>query len=91
MTKVPQKLEYRGEQYKFLRSKSNVLLYVKQAAYYYDDWQEDGNILVVQFHPGRTEGNAFEVLHSIRINYHSSQADTDDISKCDRMAKAIYK
>lgn len=88
MTKVPKKVEYRSSEYEFLWARGNILLYVSQPAHYYDDWEEDGEILVIQFYPDRSPGNAFEVVHQIHIR---NIIETYDISKCNRMTKPLYE
>lgn len=88
MVKVPKKIEFGYRKYEFLRARRNILLYVKQPAYYYDDWEEDGEILVIQFYPDRTPDNAFEVVHQMTVR---NIIETDDISKCNRIAKPIYE
>ena len=88
MTKVPKKVEYRSSKYEFLRARGNILLYVNQPAHYYDDCEEGGEILVIQFYPDRSPGNAFEIVHQIHVR---NIIETYNISKCNRMAKPLYK
>lgn len=86
MTELPKKVEYRSSTYEFLRACGNILLYVSQPAHYYDDWEECGEILVIQFYPDRSPGNAFEVVHQIHVR---NIIETYNISKCNRMAKPL--
>lgn len=92
-TKVAKELFFIGKTYTYLRSKSNILVYISQPNYLYEDWQEDGGILVVKFHPDRLPKDAFEVLHCINsscCNYGYLR-DNDVSSGINRMAIPIYK
>ena len=41
-------LEYMNEIYTYSHSKGNVLIYIIQPQYYYEDWQEDSGILIIK-------------------------------------------
>lgn len=78
-------LEYRGDIYTYSHSKGNVLIYVIQPHYYYDDWQEDGAILVVKYKPN-TKNNQYYVLHNLRI-CGNGYIEHINLTKQNRIAK----
>lgn len=83
---IAKKLEYRGEVYKYSHSKKNILIYVQQPAHYYDDWEEDGGILVVEYRP-KTNNHQYIVIHSLRVSYINGYISHEDISNFDKIAK----
>lgn len=82
---IAKKLEYRGDVYKYSHSKKNILIYVKQPAHYYDDWEEDGGILVVEYRP-EVNNHKYIVIHSLMISYNNGHISHQDISHYDKIA-----
>jgi hypothetical protein len=80
-------LEYRGEIYTYSHSKGNVLIYIIQPHYYYDDWQEDGAILVVKYKPNTKNNDKYYVLHNLKINEGNGYIDHINLTKQNRIAK----
>ena len=86
--KVEEILVYRGRNYKYSHSKKNILIYISQPEHYYDDWEEDGGILVVEYRPDKKNKNdRYFVLHQLSVYSHNGHIEHLDISGCDRMAK----
>ena len=65
--KVAKQLVYQNTIYDYSHAKNNVLVYITQPKHYYDDFEEDGGILIVKYNPG-TNNNNYTVLHKIRIS-----------------------
>ena len=82
---VAQKLEYRGEVYTYSHCKKNILIYIRQPKHYYDDWEEDGGILVVEYRP-ETNNHQYIVLHCMRVCYNNGYIDQENISGHDKIA-----
>lgn len=79
-------LKYRGEIYTYSHSKGNVLIYISQPYHYYEDWLDDGGILVVKYKPN-TKNNQYYVLHNLRICEGSGHIEHINLTKQDRIAK----
>lgn len=77
--------------YEFKKSKHNILVYVAEGKYLYDDWREDAEILIVEFRPDKRENDAYYVLHKIIVDeYNPYIPHIEDISNCsNRLAKAL--
>ena len=89
-TRYAEKLTYLGTTYKYSHSKGNVLIYVSQPAYYYEDWVENGGILVVQYRPN-TKNNQYYVLHQLSVCEGTGHITHLNITKQDRIAKPYIK
>ena len=83
-------LEYMNEIYTYSHSKGNVLIYIIQPQYYYEDWQEDGGILVVKYKPN-TKNNQYYVLHKLSIYKGSGHIEHINLTKQNRIAKEYEK
>ena len=81
-----EKLIFRGEVYTYCHSKRNILTYIKQPAYYYEDWQENGGILVVQYKEN-TKNHKYYVLHQIGVREGTGYIEHYKITGIDRIAK----
>lgn len=90
MNRYAEKLKYQGGVYKYSHSKGNVLIYISQPAYYYEDWIEDGGILVVRYTP-TTKNNQYYVLHKIRVGEGTGYISHENITRQDRIAKPYEK
>ena len=86
MNEYAKKLTYQGKTYAYSHSKGNVLIYISQPAYYYEDWTEDGGILVVRFTPN-TKNNPYYVLHMLNISEGTGHIYHQNLKKKDRIAK----
>ena len=85
-----EKLTYQGEVYNYSHSKGNVLIYISQPTYYYEDWIEDGGILVVKYRPNNKNGQYY-VLHKINVSEGTGHISHQNITKQDRIAKPYKK
>ena len=83
---VAKKLIYQHEIYDYSHAKDNVLIYIKQPKYYYDDWIEDGCIIVVKYKPNINNNN-YIVLHKMVIRQGTGNITHVNISKDDKIAK----
>jgi hypothetical protein len=61
-------IKYRGTIYDYSASKDNVLTYITQPEHYYDDWTENGGILVVKYQPEHDEAHQYYVLHELNVS-----------------------
>jgi len=82
------KLKYHGMLYEFSHAEGDILVYINQPCQHYDDWVEDGGILIVKHRPyvGTRE---YKVLHKLRVNVRSAYIDDmhDSITDDDRIAQ----
>lgn len=68
MDKIAKKLKFMWKTYEFSNAKDNILIYTAQPHQYYDDWEEDGGILVVKYRPDvKCEQHRYLVLHQITV------------------------
>lgn len=73
MDTVAKKLRFLGDIYEYSHAKDNVLIYTLTPEYYYEDWQEDGGILVVKYRPElKSEKDRYFVLHHIVITINGN-------------------
>ena len=86
--KVARFIRYGGCVFEYSHAKHNILTYIMQPAYYYDDWQDDGGLLVVEYHPER-KGHEYLVLHYIGVNQRNGYISHNNISKRDKIAKPV--
>ena len=86
------KITWNDKTYEFKSSKHNVLIYVSEGRYYFDDWRENANILVVEFRPDKRENDAYYVLHDITVEeYNPYVPRINNISNYpNRLAKVIH-
>lgn len=61
------KIAYRGIEYDYRASKDNILTYITQPKHHYDDWTENGGILIVKYEANHDEAHQYYVLHQFRI------------------------
>lgn len=66
-SKYAENLSYESMTYKYSHSKGNVLVYIRQPQYYYEDWTEDGGILIVKYRENVKNGKYY-VLHCIDVS-----------------------
>ncbi len=86
MEKVAKVLEYMGKTYEYSHAKKNILTYISQPYHYYDDWEEDGGILVVEYRPN-CKNHQYLVLHSLWVGVHNGRIEHRNISKQSKIAK----
>lgn len=89
METIAKTLRYLGSAYEYSHAKDNILVYVDQPYYYYEDWQGDGGILVVKYRPECKSGKYF-VLHCMRV-YLSGRIEHINISDKNKIAEPINK
>ena len=85
-----ERLTYQGGVYNYSHSKGNVLIYISQPTYYYEDWVEDGGILVVKYRPNNKNGQYY-VLHKINVSEGTGYINHQNITKQNRIAKPYVK
>ena len=90
METVAKGLKYLGNVYEYSHAKGNILVYVNQPCYYYEDWQEDGGILVVKYRPECKNGK-YLVLHCMRVNLRGGGITHINISKENKIAEPYNK
>lgn len=89
MDSIAKKLSFLGDTYKYSHSKDNVLIYTLEPEYYYDDWQEDGGILVVKYRPDiKSEKDRYFVLHHIIVTLNGSIIH-NNISEHDKIPEIV--
>lgn len=83
------KITWNNTTYEFKSSKHNILVYVAEGKYLFDDWREDAEILIVEFRPDKRENDAYYVLHSLSIDeYNPYVPQIENISNYpNRLAK----
>lgn len=81
------KLKYHGTIYEFSHADGDILVYINQPCQHYDDWVEDGGILVVKHIPYLDED--YKVLHKLRVNARSAYINDmhESITDDDRLAQ----
>lgn len=85
-----QEIKYGDDKYKYACSKHNVLIYVKQPEHFYDDWVENGGVLVVEYRPEANPKEAYYVLHEISVSEGSGYITSLDISnRSNRIAEPV--
>ena len=67
MDKVAKHIKYMGEVFEYSHSKKNILTYISQPFYQYDDWCEDGGVLVVEYRPN-INNHKYLVLHYLTVS-----------------------
>ena len=85
MEKVAKNLRYNGEYYTFSHAKRNILIYVSQPYYKYEDWYCDGGILVVLYRPEYNGKHKYVVLHQMDVSVRNGNISHRDISKLDKI------
>ena len=93
---VAQEVRFHECRYTYSHSKHNVLIYVCQPEHYYDDWVEDGGILVIEYRPEKSEKERYYVLHELHINEGSGRIDHINFKEvcghdCSRFAIPVEK
>lgn len=93
---VAQEVKFHGCIYTYSHSKHNVMIYISQPAHYYEDWTEDGGILVVEYRPDKNEKEQYYVLHELRVNEGSGYINHTDLTVergygCNRFAIPVEK
>lgn len=88
MKKVAQHLEYCGNVYQYSHSKDNVMVYIDQPHHYYDDWIEDGGILIVKYRP-EYNGHEYLVLHCLSVCEGNGHIVHMDIHNKNRIATPL--
>jgi hypothetical protein len=83
-------LKYQGEIYEYSHIKDNVAVYISQPKHYYDDWVEDGSILIVKYNQN-TNNHKYIVLHKLRICECTGHIQHIDISKESKIAEPYAK
>ena len=83
-------LKYQGEIYEYSHIKDNVAVYISQPKHYYDDWVEDGSILIVKYNQN-TNNHKYIVLHKLRICERTCHIQHIDISKESKIAEPYAK
>lgn len=86
METIAKALKYRGDVYTYSHAKDNVLIYVIQPSYHYEDWQDDGGILVVKYRPECKSGKYY-VLHYMEVSLNNGRINHVDISKENKIAE----
>lgn len=86
MEKVAKYLKYGGYVYEYSHAKKNILTYISQPYYKFDDWREDGGILVVQYRPNMFVKHRYLVLHCLTVYEGSGRIKHEDISKESKIA-----
>ncbi len=89
METIAKKLEYNGEYYEFSHAKKNILTYIKQPYYKYDDWYEDGGIIVVMYRPNVGGSHKYLVLHKFCIYMRNAEIVPINISKQNKIANPV--
>ena len=88
---IEQTLEFLSKKYNFSHSKHNILTYICEAKRYYSDWEEDGGILIIEYHPERSIANGrYYILHCLSV---SLQGDINpmNLTGYSRCAEPIKK
>lgn len=85
------KITWDNTVYEFKNAKHNIMVYVAEGQYHYDDWRDDAEILIVEFRPDKRENDAYYVLHQITVNeYNPYVPRINDISNYpNRLAKVL--
>jgi hypothetical protein len=83
-------LKYQGEIYDYSHIKDNVAVYISQPKHYYDDWTENGSILIVKYHPNTTN-HQYIVLHKLDIFERTGHIEHIDISKQSKIAEPYVR
>lgn len=89
---VAKKLRFRGLDYEYSHSKDNILTYIRQPFHHYDDWEEDGGILVVKYRELNNEKDIkdrYVVLHHMCVFCHNGHIEELDISKDNRIPEIV--
>ena len=89
MDTVARKLEFNFKTYEYSHSKDNILIYISQPEHYYDDWEEDGGLIVVRYRPSKNEKDRYVVLHQLRVNYCNGHIEHINISNLDKIPKIV--
>lgn len=85
MENIAKKLNYMGEVFKYSHAKNNILIYINQPHYYYEDWTVDGGILIVEYIPS-SENDKYVVLHYLSVYQNTAHIEYNDISEKDKIA-----
>lgn len=91
-TAIAKKLEFNYEEYEFSHAKDNILVYTRQPEHFYDDWEEDGGILIVKYRNMENIHNVkdrYVVLHQLRVSVGSGRIEHVDISKENKIPTII--
>ena len=93
---VAQEVRFHECRYTYSHSKHNVLIYVCQPEHYYEDWVEDGGILVIEYRPEKSEKEQYYVLHELRIFEGSGRINHTNLTDergygCNRCAIPVEK
>lgn len=83
---LAKQLKYQGEIYDYSHIKDNVAVYISQPNHYYDDWIEDGSILIVKYRPN-INNHQYIVLHKLYIFEGTGHIEHIDISKDSKIAE----
>lgn len=89
---VAKKLRFRGLDYEYSHSKDNILTYIRQPFHHYEDWEEEGGILVVKYRHLPNEKDIkdrYVVLHQLIVTYRNGYIDECDISNVDKIPEII--
>lgn len=92
MNTIAKKLKFRGNVYEYSHAKDNILTYISQPYHYYDDWEEDGGILVVKYRNVTNEKDIkdkYVVLHEMRVSYGSGYISEEDISNLNKIPEIV--
>ena len=77
--------------YSLIRGKKDILIYGEQPKRYFDDWKEDGVILIVKFYKDRYPKMAYELPHKINISEYSSEFETEKLDDYNKMLTPIFE
>ena len=88
---VAEKLQYRGEVYKFVSAKRNVLIYKIDPGRDYYGYYGSGGLLIVEYFPNKPENDSYYVLHCIATYERGIEPINLAVTHADRMAKPYVK
>ena len=89
MDKIAKKLKFMWKTYEFSHAKDNILIYTTQPIHYYDDWEEEGGILVVKYRPDVIgEQHKYLVLHQISV-WNDGRIYPNNISGNDKIPEIV--
>lgn len=90
MNNIAKKLSYRGNIYEYSHSKNNIMVYISQPTYHYDDWIDNGGIIVVEYRPN-VNNHRYIVLHELSVNCDGGHITHNNISNYSKIAEPYGK